>query len=86
MYEIEFLTAEVIVNLAHHSPDNPSGDTLQMGDGPGYSRNRRFAAHEALAIMNRPYGEAPILPITTVSTDIAGREASGIESFGTKGP
>jgi hypothetical protein len=30
MNEIAFLTAEVIVNLAHHSPDNPSGDALQM--------------------------------------------------------
>jgi hypothetical protein len=29
MNEIAFLTAEVIVNLAHQSPDNPSGDALQ---------------------------------------------------------
>jgi hypothetical protein len=30
MNEIAFLTAEVIVNLAHQSTDNPSGDALQM--------------------------------------------------------
>jgi hypothetical protein len=34
--EIAFLAAEVIVNLAHHSPDNPSGDALQMRDGRVY--------------------------------------------------
>lgn len=28
----------------------------------GYSRNRMFAAAEALSVLNRPFGEAPILP------------------------
>ena len=28
----------------------------------GYTRNRVFAAHEALSILNRPFGEEPILP------------------------
>jgi hypothetical protein len=28
----------------------------------GYRRNRLFAAVEALSIINRPFGEAPILP------------------------
>ena len=28
----------------------------------GYTRNRVFAAPEALSILNRPFGEAPILP------------------------
>jgi hypothetical protein len=30
MNEIALLTAEVALNSAHHSPDNPSGDALQM--------------------------------------------------------
>jgi hypothetical protein len=28
----------------------------------GYRRNRLFAAHEARAIINRPFGAAPVLP------------------------
>ena len=28
----------------------------------GYARNRIFAADEALSIVNRPFGEEPILP------------------------
>ena len=31
----------------------------------GYKRNRVFSAHEALSIINRPFGEAPILPDET---------------------
>jgi Fic family protein len=30
----------------------------------GYARNRVFAAPEALSVINRPFGEAPILPAT----------------------
>ena len=30
----------------------------------GYSRNRVFAAPEALSILNRPFGADPILPET----------------------
>ncbi len=33
----------------------------------GYERNRVFAAPEALMIINRPFGETPILPEKTVS-------------------
>jgi hypothetical protein len=29
----------------------------------GYARNRMFAAPEALSIINRPFGEDPILPV-----------------------
>jgi DNA-binding Lrp family transcriptional regulator len=43
----------------------------------GYSRNRIYAADEALAIMNRPFGEEPLLPNGTVSTDMAGTEDVG---------
>jgi hypothetical protein len=28
----------------------------------GYARNRVFTAPEALSVINRPFGEAPILP------------------------
>jgi Fic family protein len=33
-----------------------------LGERTGYVRNRVFAATEALSIINRPFGETPILP------------------------
>lgn len=33
-----------------------------LAERTGYARNRVFVAHEALAILNRPFGEPPILP------------------------
>lgn len=35
----------------------------------GYERNRVFAAPEALTVVNRPFGEAPILPDKTTSAE-----------------
>jgi hypothetical protein len=33
-----------------------------LTESTGYARNRMFAAPEALSIINRPFGEDPILP------------------------
>jgi hypothetical protein len=33
-----------------------------LAERTGYSRNRIYAASEALNIINRPFGEEPILP------------------------
>jgi ribosomal protein S25 len=33
-----------------------------LSERTGHRRNRIFAAEEALAIINRPFGEPPILP------------------------
>ena len=35
----------------------------------GYARNRSYVAEEALAIINRPFGEEPILPDTADNTE-----------------
>jgi hypothetical protein len=37
-------------------------ETGILGERTGYVRNRVFAATEALSIINRPFGETPILP------------------------
>ena len=33
-----------------------------LSERTGYARNRVFAAFEALTIINRPFGETPVLP------------------------
>ncbi|WP_194456485.1 hypothetical protein [Bradyrhizobium sp. CCBAU 53421] len=33
-----------------------------LAERTGYSRNRVYAATEALSIINRPFGEEPLLP------------------------
>jgi Fic family protein len=37
-------------------------DGGMLSERTGYARNRVFVAAEALSIINRPFGEAPILP------------------------
>jgi hypothetical protein len=33
-----------------------------LSERTGYARNRVFASPEALSIINRPFGETPIVP------------------------
>jgi len=53
-----------------YRPDIPAAATAAaqleqarvLVERTGYARNRVFAAHEALSVLNRPFGEDPILP------------------------
>ena len=37
---------------------------VQRVERTGYRRNRLLSAHEALTVLNRPFGEEPLLPGT----------------------
>jgi DNA-binding Lrp family transcriptional regulator len=62
------VTAKRLGELLDISPPQVHQAIAQLEDAgileerTGYSRNRVYAATEALGIINRPFGEEPLLP------------------------
>jgi len=52
---------EITVQAASHAVEQLVESKI-LQERTGYARNRVFTAPEALSIMNRPFGEDPILP------------------------
>ncbi len=55
----------VLLDVTAAQANQAVGQLVEAGilaERTGYARNRIFAAHEVLTVVNRPFGDAPVLP------------------------